>query len=464
MLVVNCFSLVWGVACASALEVYPDNRWWFRQDGKAVALFGGGLWTIIPDTTIDIREHNEWYTGWGANANRATLFAFCSSVRDGKGLAPWPRTGPGQANDGLARFDLSQWDERFWRRLREYLSDCQRRGIVVLLQIWDEPFLEHGSERWHFHPFNPGNHINHIEGLPVTEGHEKNFAVGVEDQFYDPDNPDLMRFQDALVARLLDETAGRYDNVIYEIGNEMCMDSRHPHERRWQRHWIDLFRRYQREHNVKLLLSNDTREAMFDDGADGLDVVNHHGFSGLRLPPSDDDDLSAQVHTAVHRHFRQYDRPVINSRPCSDPDRTHYGDVVTEEVGRILFWSYFCSAGHIIGFRTTEQSWKGGLAAERIIQSVQTFAARLSLERLVPRRDLVDNGLCLADPGGEYVVYLPRGGEVMVDLEQANGTLVGSWYNPRTRTDEEPLMLNGGVPRRLTAPSSDDWVLHLRKP
>jgi hypothetical protein len=242
------------------------------------------------------------------------------------------------------------------------------------------------------------------------------------------------------------------------------MDSRHPHERRWQRHWIDVFGRYQREHKVKLLLSNDTREALFQDAADGLDVVNHHGFSGLRLPPSDGDNLSAQVYAAVCWHFQQYGRPVINSRPCSDPDRTHYGDVVTEEIGRILFWSYFCSAGHIVGFRTTEQSWKGGLAAERIIQSVQTFAARLSLDRFVPRKDLVDNGLCLADPGREYVIYLPRGGGVTVNLGRANATFGATWYNPRTRTDEDAQMLAGGAPKRLIAPDTDDWVLHLKTP
>ena len=443
------------------LQVHSENPRWFQQGGRALALFGSGLWTIIPDATVDIAEHNAWYARCGANANRATLFAFCTSVPEGRGLAPWPRTGPGSANDGLPRFDLTRWDERFWERLHAYLSDGGHRGIVVLLQIWDEPFLEHGAERWRLHPFNPANHVHPIAGLPATRDHRENFAVGVEDQFYDPDNAELMRFQDALVKRLLDETALRYGHIIYEVGNEICLDSRHPHERRWQQHWIDVFREYERAHGVKLLLSTNTREELFAAGAAGLDVVNHHGFSGLNLPPRPGAGLSAQVQAAVARHFSQYARPVINSRPCSDPDRSRYGDVVTEDVGRKLFWSYFCSGGHVVGFRTTVESWKGGLAAERIIQGVQTLAASVRLDRFGPHPRLVDRGLCLADPGRRYIIYLPEGGGVTVSLPSESVAYRAFWYNPRTCRVERTQSLTADTQGFFTAPDGGDWVLDL---
>ena len=32
---------------------------------------------------------------------------------------PWPRTGPGTANDGQPKFDLSSFDPAFFGRLRE---------------------------------------------------------------------------------------------------------------------------------------------------------------------------------------------------------------------------------------------------------------------------------------------------------------------------------------------------------
>jgi hypothetical protein len=441
-------------ASVPRLKVNPKNPRWFDYGGKTIALFGSGIWTIIPDVTVDVRKHNEWYAKYGSNANRATLFAFCTSIAGGKGLAPWRRTGPGRANDGLPKFDLTKWDERFWERLHEYLSDCQSRGIIVLLQMWDEPFVERGSNRWRLNPFNPENNINDIPGLPGGEG-------SAEKEFYDPDNAVLMRFQDGLIKKLLDETAERYGNIIYEIGNEINMDSLTPKAERWQRHWIEFFREYERVHGVELLLSNDTRERLFRSGAQGFDVVNHHGFLGFRIPLRQVGDMPVRVYDAVQRDFERYRRPVINSRPCSDPDRRNYPDVASEDVGRVLYWSYFCGGGHIVGFRTTNESWKEGLAAERIIRSVHTFMKRLNLERLTPHRELVGGGLCLADVGREYVVYLPRGGKVTVDLSGVKGRMMATWYNPRECRDEREREVAGGGKRSFQAPGDGDWVLHL---
>ncbi|MFC1692735.1 hypothetical protein ACFL1R_04465 [Candidatus Latescibacterota bacterium] len=101
------------------LKVHSENLRWFDYGGKAVALFGSGDWGIVSNVSIDISGHNEWYDRYGSNANRATLFAFCMHV----GLAPWKRTGPGTAGDGLLRFDLRKWDDDFWIRVHEYLSD-----------------------------------------------------------------------------------------------------------------------------------------------------------------------------------------------------------------------------------------------------------------------------------------------------------------------------------------------------
>jgi len=434
------------------LQVHKENPRWFDYDGKTVALFGSGDWGIIPNLNIDIVEHNEWYNSYGANTNRVTLFAFCTVV----GLAPWKRTGPGTARDGLAKFDLREWDDDFWMRVHEYLSDCQKRKIIVLLQMWDEPFIEQSKERWGINPFNPANNINNIPGLPTGYG-------SAEKEFYDPDNEELTRFQDALIRKLLDETALVYGNIIYEIGNEINMDSRTPKDIAWQRHWIDFFEKYEQEHGIELLLSNDTRRVLFNDSSNAFDITNHHGFAGYNIRQSNKVQLSEQIYSAVQNDFKNYGKPVVNSRPCSDPDRKNYPDIVSEDIGRLLYWSYFCSGAHIIGFRTTEESWKGGLAAERIIQSVQTFIKRLKLERFVPRRDLVDNGLCLADTGREYVIYLAEGGTVTIDMSEVRGNMIATWYNPRKSTDERVEKIQAGSKLTFRAPDNNDWVLHCVK-
>ena len=47
---------------------------------------------------------------------------------------------------------------------------------------------------------------------------------------------------------------------------------------------------------------------------------------------------------------------------------------------------------------------------------------------MTPRQDLVDTGYCLANPGLEYLVYLPQGGIVNMNLVRGNYTV--DWYDP----------------------------------
>lgn len=439
------------VRWSAALEVCAENNRFLADGNVPVVLFGSGYWTIISDATVDIDEHNAWYARWGANANRASLFAFCTGVEDGKGLAPWARTGPGQANDGRPRFDLSQPDAAFWQRLGDYLRSCRRHGIYVWLQIFDEPFTEGGPERWFLNPFNPDNNINALPGLPGG-------ADGAEDAFYDPNNAPLMAVQDALVRRLLDATV-EFEHVVYEIGNEINMDSAAPHAAEWQRHWVRLFQAYQREHNKKLLLSNNTCRTLFDDDLDGFPVVNHHGFAPLRVRDSDPVTLARSVQKCVLGDYAAYQRPIVNSRPSSDPDRTNYPDVVSEDEGRVLYWSYFLSGGHIVGFRTTKESWRSGEAAERILMHLRAFILETPFASMAPNESVVEgDGLCLASPGQTYALYLPAGGGVRLDLRDARSPFTLRWYDPRTGAWQEPRRISPGDWVVLQAPGDKGWA------
>lgn len=42
---------------------------------------------------------------------------------------PWARTGPGQALDGGPKFDLDEFDEAYFKRLRSRVAAADQRGI-----------------------------------------------------------------------------------------------------------------------------------------------------------------------------------------------------------------------------------------------------------------------------------------------------------------------------------------------
>ena len=89
---------------------------------------------------------------------------------------------------------------------------------------------------------------------------------------------------------------------------------------------------------------------------------------------------------------------------------------------------------------------------------------RIRFVEMNPAQELVNApNLCLANPGQEYVVYAPAGGEVTLDLSHARGDFAVAWMNPRTGVFQAAGSVAGAARRTWTAPDTNDWVLHLKQ-
>jgi hypothetical protein len=86
-----------------------------------------------------------------------------------------------------------------------------------------------------------------------------------------------------------------------------------------------------------------------------------------------------------------------------------------------------------------------------------------------PDNDLVTSGFCLANPGNEYVIYLPNGGTTELDLTEYGADFSVQWYDPRNGgglTNGSVASVTGGGSVNLgSAPDSttDDWVILVRR-
>jgi len=87
----------------------------------------------------------------------------------------------------------------------------------------------------------------------------------------------------------------------------------------------------------------------------------------------------------------------------------------------------------------------------------------LNLARCVPSRELASSGYCLADPGSEYVAYLPDGGSATLDLSAAKGALTVKWLRPATGEWTEAGEAPGGGEVELEAPFEGDAVLLVQR-
>jgi hypothetical protein len=75
----------------------------------------------------------------------------------------------------------------------------------------------------------------------------------------------------------------------------------------------------------------------------------------------------------------------------------------------------------------------------------------MNLAAMTPRNDLSSTQYCLANPGKEYLVYLPDGGEVTVDPSAATGTLTVEWVHP-----VEGTVAPGGTTRGVDLKGASD--------
>nr|PZN91918.1 MAG: hypothetical protein DIU52_00700 [bacterium] len=103
------------------------------------------------------------------------------------------------------------------------------------------------------------------------------------------------------------------------------------------------------------------------------------------------------------------------------------------------------------------------------VAHLNRFVGRTGFYRLDVRNDLRTGGgpaYVLAAPGEEYVVYLPEGGSVRLQIEVGDRELDVEWYDPGTGA----LISGGRIPvggQLEFAPPRDpdnDWVLHIRGP
>lgn len=118
-------------------------------------------------------------------------------------IAPFPRTGPGNARDGEPIYDLDQWNPEYFDRLHRFLDAASKRGIVVELTVFSNTY---GDNVWALNPFRAENNKQHVGHIDWEE------YISLKD-------PELVRRQKEYARKIIQETS-QYDNVYYEICNE----------------------------------------------------------------------------------------------------------------------------------------------------------------------------------------------------------------------------------------------------
>lgn len=120
---------------------------------------------------------------------------------------PWQRTGPGNALDGLLKFDLSLLSQPYFDRLNSRVSDLETNEIYAMVSLFDVFWLHNnGSQnQWGTNHNNP---LNNINGYSMTSN-----------QVFTTNVPIWSGLMEAYIRKTV-STLAKHKNVIYEIANE----------------------------------------------------------------------------------------------------------------------------------------------------------------------------------------------------------------------------------------------------
>lgn len=411
------------------LRVHPTNPRYFTDgSGRAIYLTGAHTWNTFmdmdsasPPAPFDFEAYLDLLESYHHNFIRMWVWELpkyaCGDTTRYFDPFPWARTGPEMATDGQPQFDLTQFNDLFFDRLRERIIRAGERGMYVSIMFFEGYGLQFCRLPDDGFPFGGGNNVNGIDA-PGLSAHTL-------------DDPDVVAIQEAYVMHLIDEI-NDLDNVLYEVANEDGGGSIE-----WHLHWIDFVRQYEepmpQQHPIGMTFrhSSGTNAELFNSPADWISPNQEGGFrdnppasDGSKIILSDTDHLwgIGGSQSWVWKSFMRGLNPIYMDPYTSESD---------ESVRRAM--------GHTL-----------------------EFAERVELASMIPRNELSSTGYCLANPGLEYLVYLPDGGNVTVDLSGTSGLSSVEWFNPSTAENHGGEAVLGGGSVDLVAPFDGDAVLYLR--
>ena len=454
------------LAVHAPLALHPENPRYFLFRGKPTVLVTSGEhYGAVLNLDFDYVRYLDALAADGLDNTRVFSGAYREipghfgitdntlAPRPGRFVAPWARsTQPGDFDGGM-RFDLSRWDESYFRRLVDFMTEAQKRGVVVELNLFC-PFYE--QSMWDASPMNARNNVNGVGAVARQEVYTLRHA-------------DLTRVQEELVRKLAHEL-NRFDNLYYEVANEPYFGGI---TLEWQHHVARLIAETEAKlpnrHLVSMNIANGS--AKVEKPSSHVSIFNFH----YATPP---DAVTANAHL----------RGVIGENETGFRGKD---DVLYRTEG----WAFVLAGGGLYNnldysftaaqpdgtFLDYTSPGGGSPALRRQLGLLKRFVGSFDFVRMRPDRSVVSApaGLAvqaLVEPGRQYAVYLhaPAGGgafsvaagPIELALELPAGRYCAEWLDPKTGSRSAGGEFDHpGGPKALVAsrPLVEDLALAVRR-
>ncbi|WP_247235008.1 hypothetical protein [Telluribacter sp. SYSU D00476] len=219
LVVLSGYSDVAGQA-SGPLRLHPQNPHYFLYQNKPTVIVGSGEhYGAVVNLDFDYRKYLQATARDGMNTTRLFTGAYIEKLGDfgikkntlapaeGRAILPWKRSNTAGYTLGGNKFDLEQWDDAYFARLKDFMDEANRNGVIVEVCL----FSAHYGAGWNYSPFNPKNNVNNTNEVA---------SVLVNTL----DNGNILPYQEKYVRKIVQELNG-YNNIYFEIQNEPWAES-----------------------------------------------------------------------------------------------------------------------------------------------------------------------------------------------------------------------------------------------
>jgi hypothetical protein len=429
------------------IDIYDKNPAYWQYKGKPLLLLGG----TVDDSLFqipDLKEHLELLKSVGGNYIRNTM-----SSRNDKGFEVQPFR---KLDNG--KYDLNRWNDEYWKRFEKMLKLTQQRDIIVQIEVWAT--FDYYRNHWDVNPFNPKNNITYTAQQSRLPVQVNSHPIQCENNFFwsvpaERNQKIVLKYQQRFVDKILSYSLN-YGNVLY------CMDNETSVTPQWGKYWSQHIKAKAKQagvfvHTTEMWDKWDLADAMHNATFDHPEIYSFV-------------DISQNNHQKRQQHWdnaqRQRARIAGDIRPLNNvkiygADTGRFGN---DRDGMERFWRNIFGGLASARFHRPTSGLGLGIKAQANIRSMRMITNKMDVFTCAPHNDLLSNresneSYCLANPGTEYALYFPNGGEVILDISTLNKKVAVQWLDIMKSRWLDPQSVENKGKITLQCPSKGCWAV-----
>ena len=436
------------------IQLHPENGHYFLWRGKPTILITSGEhYGAVLNRAFNYKTYFKTLSSHGFNLTRTFSGAYCEPVgafkiknntlapAKSKLICPWARSNtPGYANGGN-KFDLTKWDPAYFERLRNFVAEASKRGVVVELVLFC-PF--YNDAMWELSPMNAADNVNGIGKMKRTEVYTLKY-------------PKLLAVQDAMVRKIVEELKN-FDNLYYEICNEPYFGGV---TLEWQAHIADTIVKaeanFKAKHLIAQNIANKSRKVSKPNPH--VSIFNFH----YAKPP-----IAVAQNYGLNKVIGDDETGFADSEPKAY--RLEAWDFIIAGGGLYDNLDYSFTVGHEDGTEKIDAPGGGGPVFRKQLEILKDFINSFNFIRMNPDNSVIKAGIpnkatarALVQPGKGYAIYINGGNQSELVVALSRGAYKAEWVNTKTgRVDKKETFRHTDGNRTLQSPEyTDDIALRI---